>query len=480
MSQYRNLLFIAYVDQIHVFEPKFPSQTLPKKPELIIAIPESRPYLTGYINRDFPHAINHLIIGDIGNEEVLVACCDDGDVVGYTVQSIERLLETLPDLRRQSEPSRRNTETAPTIPGRPFLLENVGKSAWGLATHKTQRLLAVSSNSKEIRIFVFALDWSGLPDIDMEMNSGLAHLESNEEPFLSDDKLWPKVRTGSPRDRSKNFMIVLSLHNTNIPNIAFYDSDRACDETYLASTDIEGKLFIWEVWAGEAIVDMQIVLGSSALTGTRGWGLACVDPRTSQLTQNQKETYGCGCLTNISETFLDITEGARSVPDSSGWHPAFSRFVSVPGSVPLQDFPTVQQPETSSQDVDLDNADFNFDDTEFDLVDEDFDEEVLEDSDNPENEGLASTDEIMNDNEEGGGNNDDDESEESVDSQATEVWPDDSLLHYGRFSTYKPWVCSTKGCGWQLINQSQLVSTTTRQAVSLNNLVPHNNPCQML
>ncbi len=441
MSQYRNLLFIAYVDKIHIFEPNFPSQTLPKKPELIIAIPESRPNLTGYINRDSPHAINHLIIGDIGNEEVLVACCDDGDVVGYTVRSIERLLETLPDLRRQAKPSGRNPETAPTIAGRPFLLENVGKSAWGLATHKAQRLLAVSSNSKEIRIFVFALDPSGRPNIDMKMNSELAHLETNDEPFLSDDKLWPKVRTGSPRDRSKNSMIVLSLHNTNIPNIAFYDSDRGCNETYLASTDIEGKLLIWEVWAGEAIVDMQIVLGSSALTGTRGWGLACVDPRISQLTQTQEETYGCGCLTDISETFLDITEGARSVADSCGWHPAFLRFTTEPASVPLQDDPTVQQPETVSADVDLEDAD------ELYVFDQDFDEEDLADSGIPENEGLAPTDEIMNDSEEGGENDDDNDSEDSDDSQATEVWPDDSLLHPGRLFTYKTWVCNTKGCG---------------------------------
>lgn len=434
LSQYRNLLFIAYVDQIHVFEPGFPSQTLPKKPELIIAIPESRPGLTGYLDSEFPHAINHLIIGDIGNEEVLVACCDDGDVVGYTVRSIERLLETLPDLRTRSTFSSRNPEIAPTIPGRPFLLENVGKSAWGLATHKTQRLLAVSSNSKEISVFVFALGQSDLPNIDMKINSELAHLEANDEPFLSEDKIWPKVRTGSPRDRSKDFIIVLSLHDTNIPNIAFYDSDRDFHETYLASTDIEGKLLIWEIWSGAAIVDTQLVLGSNALRGTRGWGLACVDPRVSQLTQSQEDTYGCSCLTDITETFLDTTEGARYVTDSSLWHPAYSRLVSVPSSVPIQNVATNQQPETISEDVDQEDAD------EPEVVDGDSDEAVLEEPYDPENEGLASTDEIMGDNEAEGENDDDDdseESEESQDSQATEVWPDGSLLHSGRLSTHK-------------------------------------------
>lgn len=429
MSQYRNLLFVAYVDRIHVFEPVFPSQTLPKKPALIIAIPESRPGLLGYIDPNFPHAINQLIIGEIGNEEVLVACCDDGDVVGYTVGSIERLLETLLDPRRQSELSSRNIETVHTVPGRPFLLENVGKSAWGLATHKTQRLLAVSSNTCEICIFVFAL---GLPNIDMKVDSNLAHLEINDEPFSSDDKPWPRKRNGSPNDRSKNTMIVLSLHIANIPNIAFYDSDRDDQETYLASIDVGGRLLIWEIWSGVAIVDMEIVPGSSALTGVRGWGLACIDPRISRLTKSQEDTYGCTCLTDIGQTFLDITRGAKSVPDNSSRHPAFSSHVPVP--VPTYVTPqhvlTVQPPEIS-EDVEMEDA------GETDVADEGSDEEVLGEPYNPENESQASADGTITDNQSEGGDDYDDESEESEDSQANEEFPYDSLPHPGKLVTHK-------------------------------------------
>ena len=429
MSQYRNFLFVAYVDQIHVFEPVFPSQTLPKKPALKIAIPESRAGLTGYIAPDFPHAINHLIIGEIGNEEVLVACCDDGDVVGYTIRSIERLLESLPDLRSQSELSNRNIETVHTVPGCPFLLENVGGSAWGLATHKTQRLLAVSSNTSEICIFVFAL---GLPNIDIKLDKKLAHLETNDEPSLSDDKLWPRKRNGSPKDRSKNTMIVLSLHNENIPSIAFYNSDRDGQETYLASTDIGGRLLIWEIWSGVAIVDMKIVLGSSALTGARGWGLACIDPRISQLTQSQEDTYGCTCLTDVGQTYLDITRGARSVPDNSLWHPAFSRLVPLPlpTYVPPQHVFAVQQPEIS-EDVEMEDAD------ETDVADEGSDEEVLEEPHNPENEGPASTDGTITDDQAESENDHGDDPEESEDSQATEEFPYDFLLHPGKLVTHK-------------------------------------------
>lgn len=421
-------MFVAYVDQIHVFEPGFPSQILPKKPALIIAIPESRPGLRGYINPDFPHAINHLIIGEIGSEEVLVACCDDGDVVGYTVRSIERLLETLPDLRRQSELAGCKIEITPIIPGRPFLLQNVGKSAWGLATHKSQRLLAVSSNSSEICIFVFALARSGLPDIDMRMDSELAHHEINDEPFPSDDNLWPRKLKGSPKDRSKNIIIVLSLHNTNIPNIAFYDSDRHGHQTYLASTDIGGRLLIWEIWSGAAIVDIEIVLGSSALPGARGWGLACIDPRISQLTRSQEDTYGCTCLTDVGQGFLDITGMARSVPDNSVWHPAFARFVPLPGYVPPQHVPTVQQSETISEDVEMEDAD------ELGFVYEGSNEEGLGEPYNPENEGPASTDGTISDNQAEG---EDDDSEESEDSQATEEFPYNFWLHPGKLAMHR-------------------------------------------
>ena len=442
MSQYRNLLFVAYVDQIHVFEPGFPNQTLPKKPALIIAIPQSRPGLGGYINPDFPHAINHLIIGEIGNEEVLVACCDDGDVVGYTVRSIERLLETLPVFRRQSTLSGCKIEITPIVPGRPFLLENVGKSAWGLATHKSQRLLAVSSNSSEICIFVFALARSGLPDIDVRMGSESAHLEINDDPDLSDDNLWPRKVKGSPKDRSRNIMIVLRLHNTNIPNIAFYDSDRHGPQTYLASTDIGGRLLIWEIWSGVAIVDMEIDLGSSALTRSRGWGLACIDPRISQLTQNQEDTYGCTCLTDIGQGFLDITRMARSVPDNSVWHPAFAKLVPVPGYVPPQHVPTVQQSETISEDVGMEDTEME-DADELGLVYEGSNEEVLGEPYNPENEGPASPDGTISDNQAEG---EDGHSEESDDSQATEEFPYSVLLHPGKLVTHKTSTCNTKAC----------------------------------
>ena len=83
LSQSRNLLFVAHDDEIHVFEPVFPEQILLTKPLLIIKSPFAVDRDThGYIEPGKPNGINHLIVGDLGNEEILVrhlryrfACC---------------------------------------------------------------------------------------------------------------------------------------------------------------------------------------------------------------------------------------------------------------------------------------------------------------------------------------------------------------------------------------------------------------------
>ena len=237
-------------------------------------------------------------------------------------------------------------------------------------------------------------------------------------------------------------MIVLRLHNTNIPNIAFYDSDRHGPQTYLASTDIGGRLLIWEIWSGVAIVDMEIGLGSSALNRARGWGLACIDPRISQLTQSQEDTYGCTCLTDVAQGFLDITRMARSVPDNSLWHPAFGRLVPVPGYVPPQHVPTVPQSAiipnyVGMEDTEMEDAD------ELGLVNEGSNQEVLGEPSNSENEGPVSPDGTISDNQAEG---EDGHSEESEDSQATEEFPYNVLLHPGRLVTHGTSRCNTKAC----------------------------------
>ena len=93
LSQCHNLFFVAYIDKVHIFKPRFPHQTITSEPELIIDIAKSGRGVSGYIDPRRPHAINHLVIGDLGSQEILVVACDDGDVVAYTVRNITRAME---------------------------------------------------------------------------------------------------------------------------------------------------------------------------------------------------------------------------------------------------------------------------------------------------------------------------------------------------------------------------------------------------
>ena len=77
------------------------------------------------------------------------------------------------------------------------------------------------------------------------------------------------------------------------------------------------------------------------LVDQRGWGVACLDPRTSRLTDNPVATFGCERHANDKSRVIDISKGARSVRDNSHWHPAFSAFGAVPGVNPVDTLATM-------------------------------------------------------------------------------------------------------------------------------------------
>ena len=428
MSQYCNLLFIAYFDKVYVFKPQFPSQKLPSKPELILDLPISRPGLTGYNDPSSPHAVNHLIVGDIGSEEVLIASCDDGDVVAYTIRSIDLAVE---EAKKRITPN----QAVPVFSGKshfgrgrnhfvregenpdllyspiiePWFLHNVGQSAWGLATHKTQRLLAVSSNTTKICVFAFSLGGPRDPR-EAEISEKLAHIKagfSELDPIWVPD-YWQSTATNALRQRSRDFKIVLAHHKENIPNISFYSSDRLDEGTYLASTDIKGNTYVWDVWNGKAILEKggsllystipSLKISKVELTtpGTVGWGVACLDPKASRCTEGQIETFGCKGQTDDNHTIVDISEGSQLVADNSQWHPGFSNFGAVPGPT-LSVEAAVLHPAPAS-DVDMDDV------FEVDEIDDDFDEDALEESDDPDHDNVTSTSQVLAQDEDEQGN----------------------------------------------------------------------------
>lgn len=256
-----------------------------------------------------PHAVNHLIVGDIGDEEIVVVACDDGDVISYYVRSIclaidegaKTVFEPDPfenqKLKRYRQSGWANL-ILPVVdshrtPGFRVLAawfhENVGASAWGLATHKALKLLAVSSNTKEVNVYAPSLS----PDGNQSFRS--TYLTPKRlERYMT----WQQGETRNStalRDRSLGKKITLRGHMANIPNIAFCDNDLDPEGWYLASTDINGNTFVWDIWGGTPILETSGNVGPRKLLGfllvalllmeldARGWAVACLDPRISRL-----------------------------------------------------------------------------------------------------------------------------------------------------------------------------------------------------
>jgi len=220
---------------------------------LIVKAPFTEPNLYGFIHPEKPNNINHLIVGDFGNEEILLAACDCGGVFSYTIRSIELMLDD---------------ELGGTSFVKPWFKQYVGASAWGLAIHKTARLIAVSSNTHDINVFVPAL--SKVPDFQCEASEDDASLHrkiKRRYDLISKKKamkeqgrgpwqrpLWATKRCHHPTKRSYSVVIVLKGHRGNIPNISFFNSDLQSDKIYLASTDIQGWTYVWDVWRGKPVL----------------------------------------------------------------------------------------------------------------------------------------------------------------------------------------------------------------------------------
>jgi hypothetical protein len=149
LSQRHNLYFVACTASIHIHRPSFPDQTILSGPDFILRLPTLRPpqldeYQThpGIDERD-PHSINRLVADYLGDDEILLAACDDGDVIVYRVEEILAALDNPTDASRQ--------------PIRVFLHRNVGASAWGIAVHREARLIAFGANTSMITIIALAL-----------------------------------------------------------------------------------------------------------------------------------------------------------------------------------------------------------------------------------------------------------------------------------------------------------------------------------
>jgi CRT10 len=252
LSQVRNLYFVAYGDQIWIYQPRFPTQVLRTRPDLILTLPVSREGLPGYIDPDNPHAINQLVVGDLGGEEIVACVCDDGDVLAYHTQKILAAIE------RHAANERLLRDEGDHV--KPFFVENVGKSAWGLAIHKSARMIAVSANTKDITVFAFALATESSTAYAQALEKNVLPSESVDwvpidpnSPISASFYAYPSSGTSRLLLRQQNYRITLRGHGDNIPCVAFYNSQDDTRGRWLISTDIDCAVVVWDIWCREIV-----------------------------------------------------------------------------------------------------------------------------------------------------------------------------------------------------------------------------------
>ncbi|KAI8961855.1 hypothetical protein F5Y11DRAFT_348066 [Daldinia sp. FL1419] len=332
LSQVYNIYMVAYTDKIYVSRPRSCiTNSLPAEPDLILQ-PEpsgiSR-IVGGYLDNVFPHQVNHLIVGDFGDEEILLLAYDDGDVIGYYTRSIEKEL-----LRRETEG--RDEEITP----KPFFHENVGKSAWGLAVHKNSRLIAVSSNNHNVCVFIFALTgehYRHKPEVDSVefFRNVIKHANGRPPEVLTDQQAVSLENAIRRRDANWRIILETGPNGSNIPNIAF-SNDQNGEADSIIAIDINGTLWIMDIWHfyGKNVVQIKDLCSARSprvvhydSRKPRGWGVLVLPESSFLPTTDYRDSLGLEkdnirYVTNGNiGNWFDISRGIKNVRDNSTVHP---------------------------------------------------------------------------------------------------------------------------------------------------------------
>jgi hypothetical protein len=199
LSQHYDLYFVAYRGFVHVYRLGRGVRVALGQPEAILDPDNSKTemskYVAGDINPRCPHELNHMVVGELGYQEVLVVSRDNGDVQAWYTATIAEYIQTRwgsQHVREDRDQRNGPVQQAHMVPRQPhprhFFSENVGASAWGLAVHKKSRLIAVSSNSHEVTVFAFALSGTvavsgaGLDSVEhVHVDEGDRDISKNEK-----------------------------------------------------------------------------------------------------------------------------------------------------------------------------------------------------------------------------------------------------------------------------------------------------------
>ncbi|KAF3034815.1 hypothetical protein E8E12_006749 [Didymella heteroderae] len=237
LSRGHNFYFVACNDVVYVYQPKFPDQSIPGEPELVLHPPTTSPYLQPGIDHEDSHSITRLHVDYLGQDEIILITCDDGDVIGYRTEEIQRVAD------RRREASDDENEIFVEEPVRTFLHRNVGASAWGLAIHQEARMIAISANTHKVTVIAYALAQPGEDSDDSSVLSDSDMGECSDEEDPAD----------FPSPRHQDHVITLSARH-NVPSVSFNNSGDDTVGRWLSSCSINGETLIWDLHHPEKCV----------------------------------------------------------------------------------------------------------------------------------------------------------------------------------------------------------------------------------
>lgn len=337
LSQHENLFFIASGHCIAVYQPEFPYQTLRRVPSLLIypelAAQRALGYLSHGIGGEDGHCINHVMVGDLGSQQILLFATDSGNVEAYYTSAIAETIR-----RNPGSASRGNSSDVLGL--RPFFSQWVHQSAWGLAIHTEARMIAVSANTPnphqpgldedeaaKVTVFAFALTADSSSESDGAAENG-GELDA-------DWTTWTSPSTSGQPKRDRNYRIVLAGmdgHENNIPNIQFADAPDKDGGIWLLSTDIDGHMKLWQVWKRTCFRTWFFDSPENSVRPwmTRsypGWNVAALDVSSFRLALTNEEFVGVHRAPPYhgfqakGESFNLSTTVAR-IPGNSTFHPS--------------------------------------------------------------------------------------------------------------------------------------------------------------
>ena len=186
------------------------------------------------IDSSFPHQMNSIMVGNLGDLEIVCFAFDDGDVGAYYTHTIARCIATNSG-HGQSTGGAVSRNAVP----KQFFHESVGLSAWGLAVHQQSRLVAVSSNRAEVTVFAFATTDNPFQGVSVDLDAS---------PTLPDGATaWELEKHFQSRTRTWRIILSTGPGAANIPSIAFADDETGYADKVLAY-DIYRHTWIMDIW----------------------------------------------------------------------------------------------------------------------------------------------------------------------------------------------------------------------------------------